>query len=185
MIQQRAQKSTNPQRELLRWHICLEHLSFKTFKQFAILGIILKHLANVVVLPICACCAFAKATKRVWCAKVKSKSIFSEQCNFPGGCVSVDQLNSAQTGMIPQSSGYRVVDRYVGATVFVDNFLPFVYIHYMTRLSTEQTMEVKLAFERVAEIHSVTIKSYRANNGCFADKAFKDHCGLLHQELTF
>ena len=148
---------SNEQRELLRWHIRLGHLPFKILRQFAELGLIPKHLAKVSVFPICACCAFANATKRAWRTKQTSRSIRSDNKNFPGGCVSVDQLVSGQTGMIPQSSGNKVQARYVGATIFVDNFSRFSYVHFMTSLNTDQTLDAKLAFERIAHGHGVMI----------------------------
>ena len=173
------------QRELLRWHIRLGHLPFKILRRFAELGLIPKHLVKVTVFPICACCAFANATKRAWRKKGEQNSIRSEDTNFPGGCVSVDHLESGQTGMIPQSSGHRVRDRYVGATVFVDNFSRFSYVHMMTSINTEQTMEAKLAFERLAHSFGVMILSYRADNGRFSDTNFMRHCEKNNQKITF
>ena len=178
-------KLSSEQRELLRWHIRLGHLPFKILKRFAELGLIPRHLAKVSVFPICACCAFANATKRKWRKTAEQRSIRSENTNFPGGCVSVDQLQSGQTGMIPQSSGERVIARYVGATVFIDNFSNFSYVHLMTSLSTEETVEAKRSFERLAFSHGVKIRSYCADNGRFADSAFKDHCETSNQKITF
>ena len=176
---------TDAQQELLRWNIRLGHLPFATLRQFAQLGLIPKHLSKVAIFPMCACCVFAKATKRAWRSKGATRTIRSENTNFPGGCISVDQLESAQTGMIPQSSGNRIVDRYVRATVFVDNFSRFVYVHHMTSLSSAQTIEAKEAFERLAASHGVIVKSYRADNGRFSDNAFREHCELCHQDLSY
>ena len=136
-------------------------------------------------MPICACCAFAKATKRPWRSKGQQKSIRSKKTVFPDGCISIDQLESVQTGMIPQSSGYKVIERYVGATVVVGNFSRFVYVHYMTSLNTEQTIEAKLTYERLAESHGVIIKSYCSDNGRFSDNHFKKPCKASHQNLPF
>ena len=176
---------SSEQRELLRWHIRLGHLPFKILRRFAELRLIPKHLAKVSVFPLCACCAFANATKRAWRKKGEQNSIRSEETNHPGGCVSVDHLESGQTGMIPQSSGHRVQDRYVGATVFVDNFSRFSYVHMMTSINTQQTMEAKLAFERLALSHGVIVSSYRADNGRFSDSDFMRHCEENNQAITF
>ena len=97
----------------------------------------------------------------------------------------MDQLESAQTGMIPQSLGNKITDRFVGATVFVENFSRFVYVHYMTSLSSNQTVEAKLAFERLSAGHGVVVKNYRADNGRFSDNAFTKHCATSHQGLSF
>ena len=59
--------------------------------------------------------------------------------------------------MIPQSSGNMVTARFVGATIFVDNYLRFTYTHFMTSLDTDKMLEAKLAFEQVAFSHGVSI----------------------------
>ena len=104
---------------------------------------------------------------------------------FSGGCISVDQLQSGQTGMIPQSAGERVNARYVGTKVFVHNYSDFSYVHLMTSLSTEQTVEAKIAIERLTLSHGVKIFLYRADNGRFANSAFKHHCETSKQGITF
>ena len=176
---------TNAQHDLLRWNVRLGHLPFHTLVKYASLGHLPQHLAKVTTFPLCACCALANATKKNWRSCGGSRLICSESTDFPGGCVSVDQLVSGQTGMIPQSSGKLVTSRFVGATIFYDNFSRFTYVHYMTSLDTDQTLEAKLAFEHVALSHGVTVYSYRADNGRFADSAFTRHCEEQKQELTF
>ena len=46
---------------------------------------------------------------------------------------------------------------YKGATVFIDRFYNFIYIHIMIDLNGEETLKAKQAFERVAASHNVTI----------------------------
>lgn len=179
------EKLSDEQKELLRWHIRLGHISFKTLHIFAQLGLIPKHLAKVSVLPLCASCTVANARRRPWRTNSKPSTIRKSDHDFPGGCVSVDQIVSGQTGMVPQTRGHRTLDRFVGATVFVDNFSSFVYIHMMRSLSADETMDAKFAFERVAHDYGVKIMNYRADNGRFADKRFRDDCELKKQGLTF
>ena len=179
------EKLSLDQKELLRWHIRLGHLPFKSLLVFAQLGLIPRHLAKVDTIPLCASCTVAHAHKRPWRTKADPSTIRKDEQNFPGGCVSVDQIVSGQTGMVPQTSGFRALERYVGATVFVDNYSSFVFVYMMKSLSTEETMAAKHAFERVAHSHGVKILSYRADNGRFADESFKKDCELQTQELTF
>ncbi len=55
----------------------------------------------------------------------------------------------------------------------------------MTRLTSEETIEAKQAFEHFAEQHGVHILHYHSNNGQFADNAFKNSCSAKGQRLTF
>jgi hypothetical protein len=102
-----------------------------------------------------------------------------------GQCVSVDQLVSTQVGFIAQLKGTLTKKRYTAATIFVDHYSWLKYIHLMTKLTSEETMEAKQAFEHFAEQHGVCILHYHCNSGRFADNAFKNSCSTKRQQLTF
>ena len=55
----------------------------------------------------------------------------------------------------------------------------------MHSLSSEETMAAKRAFEIFAHQHGVRILHYHADNGRFADNAFKSACEQANQQLTF
>jgi hypothetical protein len=55
----------------------------------------------------------------------------------------------------------------------------------MLDLSAEETLKAKRAFEQFAREHGVKIQHYHCDNGCFADKAFKQACEASRQQLTF
>ena len=55
--------ATTPQAELLRWHYCLGHASFKKIKLLAMLGILPRRLASVEN-PKCAGCLYGAMTKK-------------------------------------------------------------------------------------------------------------------------
>jgi hypothetical protein len=55
----------------------------------------------------------------------------------------------------------------------------------MTRLTSEETMEAKQAFEHFADQHGDHILHYRCNNRQFADNVFKNSCSAKGQQLTF
>ncbi len=55
----------------------------------------------------------------------------------------------------------------------------------MTRLTSEETIEAKQAFEHFAKQHGVRILHYHCDNGQFADNAFKNSCSAKGQGLTF
>jgi hypothetical protein len=70
-------------------------------------------------------------------------------------------------------------------TVFVDHYSRLKYVHLMTRLTSEETIEAKQAFEHFVEQHGVRILHYHYGNEQFADNAFKNSCIAKGQCLTF
>jgi hypothetical protein len=93
-----------------------------------------------------------------------------------GQCVSVDQTILTQVGFIAQLKETLTKKRYTAATVFIDHYSRLKYIHLMAKLTSEETMEVKQAFEHFAEQHGIRILHYHCNNRQFADNAFKNSC---------
>ncbi len=90
-----------------------------------------------------------------------------------------------QVGFIAQLKGTLTKKCYTAATIFVDHYSRLKYIHLMTKLTSEETMEAKQAFEHFAKQHSICILHYHYNNGQFADNAFKNSCSAKGQRLTF
>ena len=78
-----------------------------------------------------------------------------------------------------------MLTRYSGATIFVDHFSDFTYVHLMTKMDGDATVEAKLAFERVAMAHGVNIRHYHADNGLFDTKVFKSAIATAKQTLSF
>jgi hypothetical protein len=102
-----------------------------------------------------------------------------------GECVSVDQLESTIPGFIGQFKGALTKDRYRAATVFVDHFSRFSYIHLQRGLTSVETVQAKTAFEAFAKAHGVTIKHYHCDNGRFADNAYLDHVTKSGQTISY
>jgi hypothetical protein len=90
-----------------------------------------------------------------------------------------------QVGFIAQLKGTLTKKHYTAATIFVDHYSRLKYVHLMTRLTSEETMEAKQAFEHFANQHCVHILHYHCDNGRFADNAFKNSCSAKGQQLTF
>ena len=178
-----AISASNDQAELLRWHCRLGHLPFPQLVSLAENGEIPKRLAKVQT-PRCAGCLFGKMTKVPWRTKAKDNKQV-HKATYPGECVSVDQLQSTQPGFFAQLKGKLTTQRYNSSTVFVDHFSRLRYVHLMTSMSSEQTVEAKQAFERFANDHGVKIKHYHCDNGRFADNAFKMHCDANNQSITY
>ena len=176
--------AADDQAELMRWHYCLGHLPFAKLKMLAKNGEIPRRLAKVPP-PKCAGCLFGAMTKVPWRGR-ESKSMHEIfVATKPGECVSVDHMISTQQGFFAQMKGKLTRKRYRAASIFVDHFSRLRYVHLMQDLSSDETIKAKLAFERFAAEHGVTIKHYHCDNGRFADNAFKLSCEQERQQLTF
>ena len=91
------------QQEFMELHCKLSHLPFPAMIVLAEKGKIKKKFAKLKHrLPICMSFIFGKAHQKPWRSKGSKGSIRKETDNAPGKCVSMDQLVSAQPGLIPQ-----------------------------------------------------------------------------------
>jgi hypothetical protein len=104
----------------------------------------------------------------------------------PWECVSVDQMESSTAGFIGQLKGAILMTlRYKYATVFVNLYSNYTYVYLHAKITSDETVKAKKAFELHAESFGVKIKQYHADNGRFQDIAFKIHCEQQGQTLTF
>ena len=104
---------------------------------------------------------------------------------IPGAVVSIDKLESPIPGFVPIARGQPTTSRYRGASVFTDHASGFTYVHLHQAMTTQETLDAKHAFERIAEQHAVRIRHYHCDNGCFADHAFMDDVRKAGQTITF
>ena len=168
--------------ELMRWHLRLGHLSFPRLKDLAEKGIIPRRLAMVRA-PKCAGCIYGRMTKRPRSKrKLQGKIKIAEK---PGECVSVDQMESSSSGFIGQMKGRLTKKRYKYATVFVDHYTRYTYVHLQTALTSEETVEAKQAFETHMRSMGVHVAAYHADNGRFADNAFLRAIKQQGQNISF
>ena len=101
--------------------------------------------------PACAACLFGKATKRRW----RHNSPTNKRANLlqtksPGERISVDMLQSPHPGLVAQMTGILTRQRYNYATVYVDNYSGFGYVHFRKTQTIEEKLESKQAFEMIA-----------------------------------
>jgi hypothetical protein len=135
--------------------------------------------------PVCPGCAYGKAHRHPWRHKGSRNGRRTKPATFLGQVVSVDQLVSPAEGFVPTHCGTPTTQRYIGATVFVDHFSNFTFVHLMTKLDADSTVKAKLAFERVSASHGVVVKHYHADNGLFDTKTFQAAVLQSQQSLTF
>ena len=170
------------QAALMLLHEQLGHCSFAQLKQMAEQGIIPRKFAKVPP-PKCPSCLYGKAHRKPWRTHKIDPKI--KPTTVPGAVVSIDQLESPVPGFVPIAKGQPTVRRYRGASVFVDHATDFTYVHMHQHLTTDETLDAKHAFERLAEQHGVHILHYHCDNGRFANKAFVDDVRAAHQTITF
>lgn len=135
---------------------------------------------------ICPSCVFGSMKRRAW--RNKSPASWHEikkKSDPPGSKVSTDQLVVAQPGLVPRISGRHTTARISGATGFIDHYSGYSYSSLQTSLDGDQTLAAKNNFESHADAFGVSIKSYRANNGRFAEKRFLDAIKRGQQTIDF
>jgi hypothetical protein len=164
----------------------LRHLSFQKLRMMA-KGEIIPLELSTVDFPTCPGCAYGKAHRRPW----RHKGVKNGHHNTlrvataPGQVISVDQLVSPTAGFVPTHRGRPSLVRYIGATVFVDHFSDFTYVHLMTEMDAAATVAAKQAFERILHSHGVTARHFHADNGLFDTKLFKSSIKHANQTLSF
>ena len=141
--------SLDPHDELRQWHYRLGHLPFERIKQLARM-VQLPKLLLASKKPFCSACQYGKMTKHPWRVKGDNKNT-TKTATQPGQIVSVDQLESNSPGLIAQLKGKRTQQRYKYAMVFIDQFSRYTFIYLQKRLTSEETMQAKHAFERSAD----------------------------------
>jgi hypothetical protein len=134
--QEQAQRLAYPiilspqQQELMSWHHCLYHLPFHRIfmlaKQKYLPKILLKLRDK---LPLCVACQFDTAQRRPWHNKSKKNGSIQKPDQIkPGDGVSVDQIISAQPGLLPQMAGFLTSKRIWVCTNFVDHVSDYIYV---------------------------------------------------------
>ena len=69
--------------------------------------------------------------------------------------------------------------------VFVDQFSGYTFVYMQKRLTSDETVMAKHAFERSADQRGVKIIHYHADNGRFANNAFIADCKAQRQGLSY
>jgi hypothetical protein len=124
-------------------------------------------------------------TRRPWRARKGVDRPTPKKATIPGEIVSVDQLESPVEGFIAQLKGKLTKRRFRLATIFVDHFSSLSFVHLQQSTTGDETIQAKWAFESFAESCGVTIQQYHADNGRFAEAAWKNDMLEQRQGLTF
>ena len=81
-------------------------------------------------------------TKVPWQTRSKANSKVHE-ATYPGECVSVDQIESTQAGFVPHLKDHLTTKHYKATTAFNDHYSCLCYIHVMSSLMSNETIEAK------------------------------------------
>ena len=170
--------------KLLEYHYKFNHAPFSKLQIMAKRGVLPTRLARCRV-PVCAACMYGKATKKPWRSKQANNRDEAFIPTKPGQVVAVDQLKSPTPGFVAQLTGALTTDRYNYATVFVDAFSNWGYVHLQKTQSGNETLDAKRAFERLCERNGVRVMHYHADNGVFRSKVWMDDCQSKGQGMSF
>ena len=105
--------------------------------------------------------------------------------NKSGKILFVDQMNWSNLEFIAQLKGKLTRRRYKHATIFVDHYSDLSYIHLQETLSSNETVQVKYAFEAYERKYSVTILHYHADDGRFADNLYINDVNIQGQTISY
>jgi len=99
-------------------------------------------------IPVCSACQYGKATRRPRRTKAtnKDQNAPNKTATKPGQMVSVDMMVAGVPGLIAEISGFLTKQRYTIATIFVDHYSSFSYVHFQKSTSMKDTLEAKEAF---------------------------------------
>jgi hypothetical protein len=102
-----------------------------------------------------------------------------------GDCISGDQLESTQQGIIPIYKGSPSTSFYNSGTFLVNHASRFLHFtpHKLTR--THEAIQTKKCFELIAHSFNHSICQYQTDNGLFAHKPFKQACISNNQYIAF
>ena len=148
------------QQEFMSWYHLLYHLPYRILFRLASLSSLPKRLLECRNKPpLCVACQFGQAHCCPWRTKGKKfGSMRIPKQTKPGDGVSVDQIVSAQPGLIPHMSVFLTNQILWGATTFVDHVSDYVYVHLMRDLSLTKTLLAKSAMDKVMAQAGRTVK---------------------------
>jgi len=86
-------------------------------------------------------------------------------------------------GLVAQLKGIPMKKRYTCATVFVNLFSDFTFVHFQYTTNAQETLKAKHAFKRYAQGHGVKVKLYHTDNGHFVENVWVNDAASLGQSI--
>ena len=88
----------------------------------------------------------------------KKSELRKEDLTKPGKCVGVDQMISAQPGLIPQEKGSLTRARIWSCKLFVDYYTGYFFVALMRDLTAELTLAAKKEFEHRCAVRGIKVE---------------------------
>ena len=192
---------SEPEKELLRWHFKLGHLSFAKVKSLMRSGVLSHSEATrrlhaqackLKQAPCCAACQYGKQKVVTSPGKVskviKNRAGVLRQDNlYPGQETSVDHFICSTKGRLFTSRG-RTKDSnlYCGGCIFVDHASGHVHVELQPSLHSHATIAAKEAYEAYCRDLGVVPRKYLSDNGAaFTSADFKKHLSAFNQTIRY
>ena len=161
-------------KEFMSWHSRLGHMAIARMFLMSKHSYLPKRFLKLEKLkPKCPTCLIGKAKRKAWRTRAKPGTLRSEEDTKPGDATSMDHVISAQPGLVPRMDSKHTRERITAGCVFYDHVSRLSYTHMQTSANNDQTIEAKVAYERFAHNHGVKLRRFHADNGIFAEQAFK------------
>ena len=88
-------------------------------------------------------------------------------------------------GMIPQMKGRLMRAKYYAATIFVDHYTDYTYVHLMKDTTAESTLESKNSYESLMKSYGHDVRKYHADNGRYAENTFVQDAKDKNQQISY
>ena len=189
------------QKELVRWHNRLGHISYARIQSLMRSGILAhseatRHLhtaaCKLTELPKCAACQFGKQKRRPTPGKRSSiirdrEGVLRQDHLAPGQRASVDHFVCSTKGRLFGSRGKSDQNAmYCGGCIFVDHASSHVHIEFQAHLTTHETLKSKETYELLCRDLGIIVQSFLTDNGsAFTSKAFAAHLAKFEQVIRF
>ena len=189
------------EKELLRWHSRLGHVSFRRIQHILRSGALSHtestrrlHTASCKIIhaPKCAACLFGKQTSRPSPGRTSSlvrdrEGILKANNLLPGQEISIDHFICSTKGRLFSSYGRTQESKlFSGGCIFVDHASGHVHVEFQSSLSTHATLEAKISFEHKCRDSGIIPQSYISDNGsAFTSSGFSEHLKTFQQIIKF
>ena len=179
---------SEPEKELLRWHFRLGHISCRKIQALMRSGVLSHSQATrslhtaaskIQNLPKCAACQYGKQCRRP--SPGKTSSVVRDRAGalkrddlFAGQKIAVDHFVCSTNGRLFTSKGKTSKNEmYCGGCIYVDHATGFLHVEFQKHLNTHETLEAKEKFELMCRDHGVIPQAYHSDNGSsFTSKGF-------------
>jgi Reverse transcriptase (RNA-dependent DNA polymerase) len=167
---------------LLQWHWKTGHLGFGRLQWAARKGIFgddaMKWGQTSVHPPKCAACQYGRQQRRPIPGTTKKKDpehagILKRDKLGPGDLIFSDQYESRTPGRVFGLRGAHISSqKYCGGTLFTDAATGYIVVQHQQRLTADESIRAKLAFEREALTAGVSVLDYHTDNGIYTSQEY-------------